>query len=90
MAMMPATTVGRRTALPVNLIGHGPLHSNTQRQIAVQWVLILISILTNVTNDNMPSKHLLKTDPLVYKDHAINATLNGYHVPLLLQQSSAS
>ncbi len=83
MAMMPATTVGMN-ALPVNLIGHGTAVNNTQRQIASSvGTAILISILTNVTNDNMPSKHLLKTDPLVYKDHAINATLNGYHAAFI-------
>ena len=84
MAMMPATTVGMN-ALPVNLIGHGTAVNNTQRQIASSiGTAILISILTNVTKDDMPAKHLLKTDPLAYKDSAINATLGGYHAAFIV------
>ncbi|GAX04415.1 major facilitator superfamily transporter [Secundilactobacillus pentosiphilus] len=84
MAMMPATTVGMN-ALPVNLIGHGTAVNNTQRQIASSvGTAVLISILSNVTKDDMPGKHLLKTDPLAYKDHAINATLSGYHAAFIV------
>jgi len=84
MAMMPATTIGMN-ALPVNLIGHGTAVNNTQRQIASSvGTAILISILTNITNDNMPSKHLLKTNPLAYKDSATNATLSGYHAAFIV------
>ncbi|WP_155431103.1 MDR family MFS transporter [Secundilactobacillus folii] len=84
MAMMPSTTVGMN-ALPVNLIGHGTAVNNTQRQIASSvGTAVLISILTNVTNNNMPGKSLLKTNPLSYKDQAINATLSGYHAAFII------
>lgn len=84
MAMMPTTTVGMN-ALPVNLIGHGTAVNNTQRQVASSvGTAVLISILTNVTTNNMPAKHLLKTDPLAYKDAAINATLSGYHAAFMI------
>lgn len=84
MAMMPSTTVGMN-ALPVHLIGHGTAVNNTQRQVASSvGTAILISILTNVTTNNLPGKHLLKTDPLAYKDQAINATLSGYHAAFIV------
>ncbi|WP_288530272.1 MDR family MFS transporter [uncultured Secundilactobacillus sp.] len=84
MAMMPATTVGMN-ALPVHLIGHGTAVNNTQRQIASSvGTAILTSVLTNVANNGMPGKHLLKTNPLHYKDAAINATLDGYHAAFMV------
>ncbi|GEP23221.1 MDR family MFS transporter [Lentilactobacillus diolivorans] len=84
MAMMPATTVGMNS-LPVNLLSHGTAVNNTQRQIASSvGTAILISILTNVTNNNMPGKHLLKSNPLGYQTSAINATLTGYHAAFLI------
>lgn len=79
MVMMPVTTSGMN-ALPMNLISHGTAVNNTFRQVASSiGTAILISILTNVTKDNLPSAHLLKTLPLSYKNQAISATLSGYH-----------
>ncbi|WP_159723104.1 MDR family MFS transporter [Enterococcus sp. CSURQ0835] len=79
MVMMPVTTSGMN-ALPMNLISHGTAVNNTFRQVASSiGTAILISVLTNVTKDNLPSSGLLKTLPLHYKDQAINATLSGYH-----------
>lgn len=79
MVMMPVTTSGMN-ALPMNLISHGTAVNNTFRQVASSiGTAILISILTNVTKDNLPAAHLLKTLPLTYKDQAISATLSGYH-----------
>lgn len=79
MAMMPATTVGMN-ALPVNLIGHGTAVNNTQRQVASSiGTAILTSVLTTVVKNHVPGKHMIKTNPLHYKDLAINATLTGYH-----------
>ena len=84
MAMMPATTVGMN-ALPVQLIGHGTAVNNTQRQIASSvGTAILTSVLTNVASNGIPGKHLLKTNPLHYKDAAINATLSGYHAAFIV------
>ena len=79
MVMMPATTAGMN-ALPMNLISHGTAVNNTQRQVASSvGTALLVSVLTNVTKNQMPAKHLLTTNPLAYADHAINATLSGYH-----------
>lgn len=79
MVMMPVTTSGMN-ALPMNLISHGTAVNNTFRQVASSiGTAVLISILTNVTKDNLPKASLLKSSPLSYKDQAINATLSGYH-----------
>lgn len=79
MVMMPVTTSGMN-ALPMNLISHGTAVNNTFRQVASSiGTAVLISILTNVTKDNLPKASLLKSLPLSYKDQAINATLSGYH-----------
>lgn len=79
MVMMPVTTSGMN-ALPMNLISHSTAVNNTFRQVASSiGTAVLISILTNVTKDNLPKASLLKSLPLSYKDQAINATLSGYH-----------
>ncbi len=84
MSMMPATTVGMNS-LPLDLLSHGTAVNNTQRQVASSvGTAVLISILTNVTKNNMPSKHMLTTNPLNYQTHAINATLSGYHAAFLI------
>ena len=78
MVMMPVTTSGMN-ALPMNLISHGTAVNNTFRQVASSiGTAVLISILTNVTKDNLPKASLLKSLPLFY-NQAINATLSGYH-----------
>ena len=79
MVMMPVTTSGMN-ALPAQLISHGTAVNNTFRQVASSiGTAILISVLTNVTKNNLPAKSMLETTPLAYKDQAINATLSGYH-----------
>lgn len=83
MVMMPVTTSGMN-ALPNKLISHGTAVNNTFRQIASSiGTAILISVLTNVTKDNLPAKSVLESTPLTYKDQAINATLSGYHAKIL-------
>ncbi|MFD1318642.1 MDR family MFS transporter [Loigolactobacillus zhaoyuanensis] len=78
MVMMPVTTSGMN-ALPLNLISHGTAVNNTLRQVASSvGTAILISVLTNVTTNNMPAKHVLHNTPLQYKDHAMNAVVSGY------------
>ncbi|WP_054670683.1 MDR family MFS transporter [Lentilactobacillus senioris] len=78
MVMMPTSTAGMN-ALPTNMISHGTAVNNTARQVASSvGTAILISILTNVTKDDMPAKHVLHNNPLVYKEGAQNAVLNGY------------
>ncbi|MEQ3457272.1 MDR family MFS transporter [Enterococcus cecorum] len=79
MVMMPVTTSGMN-ALPAHLISHGTAVNNTFRQVASSiGTAILISVLTNVTKNNLPTKSILEATPLAYKDQAINATLSGYH-----------
>lgn len=79
MVMMPVTTSGMN-ALPNNLIADGTASNNTARQIASSiGSAIMITLLTNVTNNAEPAKHLLKAAPLDYKQQYLNASLDGYH-----------
>ncbi|WP_347906917.1 MDR family MFS transporter [Enterococcus cecorum] len=84
MVMMPVTTSGMN-ALPAHLISHGTAVNNTFRQVASSiGTAILISVLTNVTKNNLPTKSILEATPLAYKNQAINATLSGYHAAFLV------
>lgn len=84
MVMMPVTTSGMN-ALPAHLISHGTAVNNTFRQVASSiGTAILISVLTNVTKNNLPTKSILEATPLAYKDQTINATLSGYHAAFLV------
>lgn len=84
MVLMPVTTAGMN-ALSFDLISHGTAVNNTTRQVASSvGTAVLISVLSNVTNGQMPSKQLLKTLPLQYKDHAMTAVLNGYRAAFLV------
>lgn len=79
MVMMPVTTSGMN-ALPISMISHGTAVNNTIRQVATSvGTALLVSVLTNVANNNMPAKSLLKETPFSYKIDALNATLTGYH-----------
>ncbi|ABJ68616.1 MDR family MFS transporter [Pediococcus pentosaceus] len=79
MAMMPVTTAGMNS-LPFEKMGHGTAVNNTLRQVASSvGTAILVSVLTNVTKNQMPGKHLLSAQPLAYKDQAFDATVAGYH-----------
>nr|WP_137597257.1 MDR family MFS transporter [Paucilactobacillus kaifaensis] len=79
MVMMPVTTSGMN-ALSVDMISHGTAVNNTTRQVASSvGTAILVSVLTNVTNNNMPGKHLLTETPFAYKVQSFNATMSGYH-----------
>lgn len=79
MALMPVTTSGMN-ALPLKLMGDGTAVNNTIRQVASSMgTAIMISILTNVTKQAEPAQHLLKTQPLAYKNQMIAAVVSGYH-----------
>lgn len=79
MTMMPVTTSGMNS-LPFDKMGHGTAVNNTLRQVASSvGTAILVSVLTNVTKNQMPGKHLLTTEPLAYKNQALDATVAGYH-----------
>ncbi|CAM2838330.1 MDR family MFS transporter [Fructilactobacillus fructivorans] len=78
MSMMPVTTSGMN-ALPIKRMGDGTAANNTVRQVSGSIATaVMISILSNVTSNHMPAKHLLKINPLAYQSGAINATLKGY------------
>ena len=79
MVMMPVTTAGM-SALTGDMVAHGTAVNNTTRQVAASMgTAIMISVLSNVINNNMPSKHLLKATPLEYKNQVLNAAIDGYH-----------
>lgn len=79
MVMMPVTTAGMNS-LPFNLISHGTAVNNTIRQVATSvGTAIMISVLTNVTNNSKPAHTLLEQSPLQYKSQMFDATLQGYH-----------
>ncbi|KRN93720.1 MDR family MFS transporter [Pediococcus stilesii] len=79
MTMMPVTTSGMNS-LSFDKMGHGTAVNNTLRQVASSvGTAILVSVLTNVTKNQMPGKHLLTTEPLAYKNQALDATVAGYH-----------
>lgn len=84
MVMMPVTTAGMN-ALPNNKISHGTAVNNTFRQIMGSvGTAILVSVLSNTTKNVMPSKDLLKTEPLQFKNQMISATLDGYQKAFLV------
>ncbi len=79
MVMMPVTTAGMNS-LPINLIAHGTAVNNTLRQVATSvGTAIMISVLTNITNNHKPAHALLSQAPLQYKSKMFDATLMGYH-----------
>ncbi|GEN48523.1 MDR family MFS transporter [Ligilactobacillus pobuzihii] len=79
MVMMPVTTSGMN-ALPNSLIADGTASNNTVRQVASSiGSAIMITLLTNVTNNAEPAAHLLKEAPLAYKHQYLTASLDGYH-----------
>lgn len=78
LVMMNVTTSGMNS-LPLNKMSHGTAVNNTFRQVLSSiGTAILVSVLTTTTKNNMPTKHLLHTLPLQYKNDAINATLTGF------------
>lgn len=82
--MMPVTTSGMNV-LPFNKISHGTAVNNTFRQVLSSiGTAILISVLSSVTKNSMPSATMLKETPLKYADHATNAVLSGYHAAFFI------
>nr|WP_239255055.1 MDR family MFS transporter [Listeria ilorinensis] len=84
MAMMPIGTAGMN-ALPNELINHGSAVNNTIRQIAGSiGTAVLITVLTNVTKDQMPNKMLAATDPAGFAQKAMDASLDGMKAAFLV------
>ncbi|UQS82845.1 multidrug efflux MFS transporter [Bombilactobacillus folatiphilus] len=83
MVLMPVTTSGMN-ALPDHLIADGTAANNTARQIASSiGSAIMMTLLTNVTTNHQPAKHLLHAAPFQYKHDYLNATLSGYHASFM-------
>lgn len=78
MVFMPVTTSGMNV-LPIAEMSHGTAVNNTFRQtMSSIGTAIMTTVLTNVQDATKPAHSLLTSAPLVYKDHAINAALNGF------------
>ncbi|MBC1984283.1 DHA2 family efflux MFS transporter permease subunit [Listeria booriae] len=77
MVMMPMSTAGMNS-LPLNMMSHGTAVNNTIRQVAGSiGTAILITVLSNVTKNNMPEKALAMTDPKAFQSQALTANLDG-------------
>ncbi|AQY52098.1 lincomycin resistance protein [Listeria weihenstephanensis FSL R9-0317] len=77
MVMMPMSTAGMNS-LPLNMMSHGTAVNNTIRQVAGSiGTAILITVLSNVTKNNMPGKALAMTDPQGFQSQALTANLDG-------------
>ncbi|MFD1417414.1 MDR family MFS transporter [Companilactobacillus keshanensis] len=84
MVLMPVTTDGMNS-LPFDLMSHGTAVNNTVRQVfSSMGTAILVSVLTNVTNNAKPGHSLLVKAPLQYKNNFFDATLSGYHAAFMV------
>lgn len=84
MVMMPVSTAGMN-ALPEKLINHGTAVNNTIRQIAGSiGTAILITVLTNVTKNNMPSKMWMAGHPTQAAQKALDANLGGMEAAFMV------
>jgi EmrB/QacA subfamily drug resistance transporter len=84
MVMMPTTTAAMNS-LSMDMISHGTAVNNTTRQIASSMgTAVLVSVLSNVTTNNMPAKSLLKATPFDYKIKAVYAVMNGYSAAFII------
>lgn len=84
MVMMPMSTAGMNS-LPLNMMSHGTAVNNTIRQVAGSiGTAILITVLSNVTKNNMPEKALAMTDPQGFASQAMTANLDGMKAAFLV------
>lgn len=78
MVMMPVTTTGMN-ALPLNLISDGTVVNNTARQVfASMGTAVLVSVMSNVTMNNVPNQAVAKATPILFKKLALNANVVGF------------
>ena len=79
LVMMNVTTSGMNS-LPLNKMSHGTAVNNTFRQVLTSiGTAIIVSVLSTVTKNNLPSKSILKVTPLKYATDAKAATLDGFN-----------
>ncbi|MDR0298076.1 MAG: multidrug efflux MFS transporter [Streptococcaceae bacterium] len=80
LIMMPLIT-SALNALPVEQAAQGSASNSTVRMIVSSvGVSILASVTTNVITNNKPASQLQTTNPLLYADKMIQASLKGFHV----------
>ncbi|WP_210125494.1 MDR family MFS transporter [Staphylococcus sp. GDY8P85P] len=84
LIMMPLTT-NAMDALPTKMGTHGTAANNTARQVASSIaVALLTSITQNMINNHMPAKSLKDANPLLYAEHAQQASIDGFNTAFLI------
>ncbi|GAK30479.1 major facilitator superfamily transporter [Weissella oryzae SG25] len=79
MAMMPLTA-SAMSAVPQEEAAHATASNNTARQVASAMVVALLASVTqDIINNNQPAKHLQTTNPLVYANDFLQASMKGFH-----------
>lgn len=84
MVMMPVTTTGMN-ALPLNLISDGTVVNNTARQVfASMGTAVLVSVMSNVTNNQTPGHSVATATPVLFKHLALQANVVGFRYAFLI------
>lgn len=84
LLLMPLTTKAM-SALPTEEATHGTAANNTVRQIASSIVVALLtSVVQNTINQNSPATSLKGTNPLLYADKMLSASMSGFQMAFLL------
>ncbi|UQS83677.1 MDR family MFS transporter [Bombilactobacillus thymidiniphilus] len=83
IVMMPLTT-SAMDALPTEKSTDGTAANNTLRQVSSSIVVaVLTSMTQNVINNNTPSHHFQKADPMAYTQHVLSASMDGFQLAFL-------
>jgi EmrB/QacA subfamily drug resistance transporter len=84
MVMMPMTTAGMNT-LPDALMSDGTAVTNTIRTIiGAIGTAILISVMSDVTKNELPEKNMFGSDPALFHLLKTDAALNGVNAAFLV------
>lgn len=84
MVLMPISTSGLNQ-LPNKYLSDGTAINNTIRQIASSiGTAILVSTLSLVTINSMPSSEIKNTNPFEYLAQSVQASIQGYQVAFLI------
>ncbi len=71
-------------ALPTELLHHATAVTNTSRQIVGSiGVAILVTIMSNIELRNIPGAALEQTNPAMYNEGLLNATISGMNVAFM-------
>ncbi len=83
LIFMTLQTAGMN-ALPNNLIHHATAVINTSRQIMGSiGTAVLITIMSNVELHRSPAASLMQTNPDLYHENMLNATIHGMNVSFM-------